>query len=804
MTAGIEDEFLRTGDWARALAARTARVDSQVLVAAEQFLLRAVPAGLAVLAVGGFGRRELFPCSDIDVVLLFDSDQEAEAARPAVGDFVQRVWDAGLRLSHSVRTPAECVELHGGNAELNISLLDQRYLGGDRALHARMAATLPRFLRAERDGLTTHLARLARERHAKYQHTHYHLEPNIKDGPGGLRDYYLPGWLARVRQAEREVSPELREAFAFLARLRCYLHCRAGRDSNVLTFDAQECAAAEWQAPGTAEWMREYFRHARAVARAALGALDAAEGQRSGLLSSFRDWRSRLSNGEFTVSRDRLYFRSPAQLEADPELALRAFEFMARHGVRLSAEAEHRLADGAPRMVEWFGAARPVWPALRRMFALPQLAGALGAMHETGVLGALFPEFNDIDCLVIRDFFHRYTVDEHTLAAVRSLMELRAAGEGPERQFGEMLSELEDPAPLVFALLFHDVGKAQPGAPHVAGSLAAAEQAMARVEMPERDRETVRFLIGHHLAMPAMLQSRDIHDPATAREMAATAGTVERLKPLALESYADVSAVSPGAMTRWRAEQLWQLYLAAYNQLTRELETERIAPDVPFLDGFPARYLRTHDEAEIREHLALEESSRARGVAVELKKREGAWRMTLVARDRPGLFASAACTLSSFGMNIRKAEAFANRAGMALDTFTFEDPLRTLELNPSEVDRLRATAERVILGKKDVAKLLENRARPAPGRRARVRPSVAFDDEASEAATLIQIVAEDRPGLLYELASAISSEGCDIDVVLIDTEAHKAIDVFYVRAGGGKLPAARQERLAEALRKVCE
>ena len=795
---GIQDEFLRTGDWARALAGRTARADSQVVVAAEQFLLRAVPVGLSLVAVGGFGRRELFPYSDIDVLLLFESDQAAEAARPAVGDFVQRAWDAGLRLSHSVRTPAECAELHDRNLELNISLLDQRYLGGDRVLYARMAAMLPRFLRAQRDSLIAHLSRLSRERHAKYQHTYYHLEPNIKDGPGGLRDYHLLHWLARIRQAENAASPELREAFAFLARLRCYLHCWAGRDNNALAFEAQECAAAEWKAPDAAAWMREYFRHARTVARAALRALETAEGQHSALLSSFRDWRSRLSNAEFSVSRDRLYFRSPQQLDADPELALRAFEFVARHGVRLSGEAEQRIADRLPRLAEWFRESRPVWPALRRMFALPSLPAALNAMHETGVLGALFPEFNEIDCLVIRDFFHRYTVDEHTLVAVRILVELRGSA------FAEILSELEDVAPLVFALLFHDVGKAQPDRPHVEGSLAAVEAAMLRVRMPERDRETVRFLIERHLTMPAMLQSRDICDPAAAREMAAIAGTVERLKALTLASYADVSAVHPGAMTRWRAEQLWQLYMAVYNQLTKELENERIAPDVPFLEGFPARYLRTHDETEIRRHLALEERSRARGAAVELESLESAWRMTLVARDRSGLFASAAGTLSSFGMNIRKAEAFANRAGVVLDTFTFEDPLRTLELNPTEVERLRVTVERVSLGKANAAKLLENRPKPAPpSRRARVRPSVAFDDAASEAATLIQIVAQDRPGLLYELASAISTEGCDIDVVLIDTEAHKAIDVFYVRADGGKLPPARQERLAAALRKVC-
>ena len=181
--------------------------------------------------------------------------------------------------------------------------------------------------------------------------------------------------------------------------------------------------------------------------------------------------------------------------------------------------------------------------------------------------------------------------------------------------------------------------------------------------------------------------------------------------------------------------------------------------------------------------MALEEKSRKRGVAVEIRKLESAWQLTLVAADRPGLFASLAGTLSSFGMNILKAEAFSNRRGLVLDTFTFADPTRTLDLNPTEVDRLRTTTERVIAGKLDVRELLRSRPKPTlPSRKPRIPATVSFDSEASRTATLIEIVAEDRPGLLYDLASAISSNGGNIEVVLIDTEAHKAIDVFYVTA----------------------
>jgi [protein-PII] uridylyltransferase len=250
-----------------------------------------------------------------------------------------------------------------------------------------------------------------------------------------------------------------------------------------------------------------------------------------------------------------------------------------------------------------------------------------------------------------------------------------------------------------------------------------------------------------------------------------------------------------------------------YNELTRELETERIETDPSgpperqeFLRGFPTRYLRTHSATEISEHMALEERSRKRGVGVEIRRLDSVYQLTMVTSpDRPGLFASIAGTLSSFGMNILKAEAFANRMGLVLDTFTFADPSRTLELNPTEVDRLRGTIERVIGGKVDVRALLRNRPKPTlPARSARIATRVAFDSRASDTATLVEIVAEDRPGLLYDLASAFASNGCNIEVVLIDTQAHKALDVFYVTASGKKLETTKQRALEEALQRACE
>jgi [protein-PII] uridylyltransferase len=802
--------FLATGDAMTVLAERTAQVDRMVMDAASACLFPALPSGLTLVAVGGYGRRHLFPYSDIDLLLLVEDERMAHAHKDAISAFLQHLWDGGLRMSHSVRTPEECAEIHDHNAELNVSLLDERYLAGDRGLYADLARRMPRFVAGNREELVQNLARLTRDRHAKYAHTIYHLEPNVKETPGGLRDYQLVCWLEEIasaggtRLAAPEPAPELQQAMRFLARLRCYLHVQSGRDNNTLSFEAQETLADQWgQSP--AQWMRQYYRHSRTIFRAALRQLEADEAPSSSLLAQFRDWRSRLANADFSVHRDRVHFRSPQQLEVDPELVLRMFEFVARHGVALSAEAEQQIEARIPGLRAHFRTPQTVWPLLSQVFSLPHAPLAARQMHETGVLEAIFPEMESIECLVVRDFFHRYTVDEHSLVAIENLW----GANGP--QYRDLLAEVREPAVLLFALLFHDIGKGLPHEAPVDGSLRLAVPAMERIRMPQRQQDMVRFLIRRHLDLSAAMQSRDVFDPPTIREVARQVETVERLKALTLITYADISAVNPTVMTPWRAQQLWQLYLMVYNALTRELESDRIAagPFAPeraaFLEGFPTRYLRTHTDAEMESHMALRDKSRARGVAVEVERVDSAWRLTLVATDRPGLFASVAGTLSSFGMNILKAEAFSNRRGLVLDTFTFADPHRTLELNPSEIDRLRTAAEKVILHKTDVRELLRHRPKPKlPSRKAGIQTRVSFDSEAGATATLVEIVAQDRPGLLYDLASAMSLNGCNIEVVLIDTQAHKAIDVFYITADGKKLDAGKLEILKEALERACD
>jgi [protein-PII] uridylyltransferase len=815
LEAGRE-EFNRTGDSGVVMAARGRFVDDVVLTAYTEFLAPAFPDGIAVLAVGGYGRLELFPHSDIDILLLTEKAPHSRDAKEGLSNFLKAIWDSGLRLSHSVHNVQECVELHEQNIELNVSLLDERFLCGDRSEYARLEEKLPRFISAERLSLIKHLERLTNMRHGKYHATIHHLEPNIKETPGGLRDLHLVGWLSKLADPHR-AAPSwmdgLAEAKAFLYSIRFFLHYQSARDNNLLSFDAQESLVEQpfIETPTAAELMRRYYRGARTIHRAALRAIEESTGKSSSMLQSFRDWRSRLSNSEFTVSRDQILLKTPNLLEQDPEASLRLIRFVARHGIAPGADTERRIEAALPAIARYFSEPRPLWNYLQEIFRMPLAIQGIRIMHETGLMGALFPEWREIECLVQRDFYHCYTVDEHTLITIENLLALKDNKEPQMQRFQDLLAEIDQVPLLMFALLFHDTGKGNAGASHAQESVLIANPAMERIQMPEEQRETVRMLIDQHLVLSSIMNSRDLDDPSTATFLAGRVGTIERLKYLTLMTYSDISAVNPSAMTPWRLEQLWRVFILGNAELTRELDSDRIAKDAAapapraeFLEGFPKRYLRTHSPDEIEAHLSLERRSRAAGVALDIVKDNGVYKLTLVSTDRAGLFAAIAGTLSSFGMNILKAEAFANRRGEILDTFSFSDPGRMLELNPPELERLRITLERVTLGRIDVKKLLLSRPKSsAPSRGSIIKPNVIFDSDASSSATLVELVAQDRPGLLYDLASAFSSSDCNIEVVLIDTEAHKALDVFYITSKGQKLTHGQQTKLEKQLIQVC-
>lgn len=784
------------------LSERTRSVERDVCSAAERFLAPAFGDPWAVLAVGGFGRGDLFPHSDVDLLILVERTQAAVASKDAINSFLRTLWDAGLSPSHSVRTVEECCELHAGNVELTISLLTKRFLSGDAALEAKLNERLPAFIASQRRAVIDHLLRLTGNRHAKFQSTIYHLEPDVKETPGGFRDVHLIEWLGTLRGLPPDVE-SLAAARAFLANVRTSLHERSRRNDNRLTFEAQDELFAN-----PAASMREHYRHARAVFRAAQNAIAAASEPGPGMLRSFLDWRSRLSNSEFTVSNDRVYLRTPQALSADASLAMRLLQFLARHGVVLSRDTERRLTDAVQGGLEL--SSLNLWREWRDLMSLPHAARAVRAMYETGLLKKLLPAWERIECLVTRDFYHRYTVDEHTIVTLERLEELAASKDDAQRPFRELLAETSGVYLLRTALLLHDIGKGGGTGEHEAESARLAEEALDRLGAAGADREMILYLVRHHLDLSLLMTSRDLHDAEAAAAAAHRIGTLERLQLLTIMTFCDIGAVNPSALTPWRMAQLWSAYRSLHQELTRELEDERIEtpstddPErVEFLRGLPTRYLMVNSEEDVQRHLDLVRQARSKGAGVSLEREEGHWKATVVTADRPGLLADFAGMLAGFGMNIVKAEAFSNASGIVLDVFHFEDPDRRLELNPEEAGDLARLLARVSQGKESVERYLAARPKPkAPGKRSRIAPIVSFDPRVSSRATLLEVIAEDRPGLLYDLAHTIAAEGCNIELLLINTEAHKAIDVFYLTRDGVSLDASRQGSLQQRLQAV--
>src|SRR5580698_6169900 len=807
-----EEEFLKTGHAADVQTALGRLIDAIAVDAYRATIEPVLPQGAVMLAAGGYGKRELFPYATVDILVLLEGESPWVSLREPLAECVRLLWDAGLRLNHTVRTLPECLEFREQNIDFTINLLDLRFLAGDAALHARFAGKWPAFLEKHGSKLSQHLIQLTRVRHAKYQNTPHHREPDIKECPGGLRDFHLLGSLSHLGPERPQTErPDLADAAAFLSSIRCFLHYQAASDRNLLDLAAQEKLLPQpfMRANSTAELMRQYFQRSWVVFNAARRALASFEKTPSSLAGNFRDWRSRLSNSEFTVSREYLLLRSPAQLDSDPAVVLRLLEFIGRHGIRPAPDTERRLESARGVFAAYCGQPRPMWASIESILALPHAAAAIRALQYTGLLTALFPEMAPIADLVQPASEDRYTADEKTLMALERATELRSTADPTRQRFSQLSSELENRAVLAFALLFHNTGQGSPSGSPVESSVALARQAMERIRVPAEEQREVDFLIEHQLDLADVMSGRDVDDPATARQLAERVGTIERLKLLTILTYSGLAAMSSDAMTPWRLERLWRVYEVTRHELTRELETDRIqevpgnVPGRPaFLKGFPVRYLRAHSASDIEEHQRLYEESRPTGVAVQLHRIEGAYRLTVIARDIPALFASFAGAISSFGLDILKAEAFSNARGIILDTFVFADPQRTLELNPPESERLLDLIRRVALGKTDGQRLLRDRAQPDPKRRG-APPLVHFDSDACETATLVEIVAEDRPGLLYNLATVFSSTACNIDVVLIDTKGHRAIDVFYVAHDGQKLSPELQAALKEKLLAVC-
>jgi [protein-PII] uridylyltransferase len=778
-----------------------------------------VSQSIAVFALGGYGRRELCLHSDIDLLVLF-AGSIGEQDERFLHAFLNPIWDLGLTVGHHVREVREGSGLEADNPEFLLALTDARPVVGDATLldqffaESDVAKTALRTLDA--------LKALIAERHGRFNDTLYQLEPDVKEAPGGLRDLFGAQTIAMLTDpallSQGGSAPRaLEDAEEFLLRVRSVLHLEARRHHNILSHELQERAAECLGYNGATprqrveRFMGDYFRHARAIDRTLRWALRAAPTP---------------VGSNLVRSSDGIRFVNSREAIERPETWIAVFRAAIEHECSVTDETLTLIQQQAGR----FGS-EEFLPTPKHRDALldflkprPGLYARLSEMHDSGFLGQMIPEFKAINCRVVRDFYHKYTVDEHTLLTIRNVERLLTPARPERERFGRVLGEIDRPELLILSLLLHDVGK-WTDEQHEVESTRMARQLFERLDLDAGARANVEFLVSEHLKMSQVAFRRDTEDPEIVRQFAAFIGVEDRLKMLLIMTLADVEAVSRETLTPWREELLWRLYVDTYNHLTlsygdeiidraQTMQSEIIArrpsdlapEDMSgFLEGLPRRYLQLFTQEAIYQHARLARDLAPGRIQAWLDRVESGWELTVLTHDKPFLFSNISGVLSSFGMDILRGYAFTKPDGLIVDMFHFTDDERFLEMNEGGGAQLLKVLEDVVEGRADVAVRLRGREegifrQRLPG----FKPVIHCDNESSRRYTIVEIVAENALGLLYRVSRAMSESGLDVDLVLINTEGRRAIDVFHLTRNGDKLSLAQQAEISGMLERVLE
>ncbi|HVR74404.1 MAG TPA: [protein-PII] uridylyltransferase [Planctomycetota bacterium] len=803
----------------------------------EEFT-REVRDQVALLAVGGYGRRELCPQSDIDLLFL---SENGRAAGAAIEKMVRLLWDGGFQLGHAVRTPEECFEFMKDDLSTANGMLESRWLAGSQRLHERFISRAVNRYRARRsNAFISAKIELLRESIEDPNRTIHVIEPNLKEGACGLRDIQRVLWIEKMK---REGDPFesllgqgrfsaaevhcLRDAYGFYLRVRSELHFTNGVRQDILERDSMvTIATLLGYGQGLDERSRvealmgNYYRHARNVYRFLRFYLQTDTRGRSLLERVSRWWSSRQVRPHLSLYRESLYLTAQPSEGVTAESIIDIFAVAQEKGARLSED----LCDWIRREVAAIDGDLAHMPGLLRRFRAilrgPHVGRVLKTLHATGVLDRILPEFGKLDCLVNLDGHHQFTVDEHTLKTLEELDRIQEDPAYPEPEFRKICSEIKDQLPLRLALLLHDIGKAIPGKHSVSGA-EAATLICERLGLDERVVETVDFLVYRHLELFRVSELRDFTEDGVVEALARLVEKEDRLKMLYLLTYIDIVSVGPGTWTRWKGAQLSELYnrtlihirtgTSPGENLEIVLSTSGLSVEEKLKVLEHCRkvgtigYTREILPERMHSHVMLVERFLERGeTQVAFETFVGYHDVTFCGGDRPGLFADLAGILFSEGLSVLGARIFSRSDGVVIDLFQVE-VADTIQVSVEErIARIRRKLRRVEAGQESVEDFIRQRTRSYRVKRwgkPLFGPSVTVDNNSSGGATVIEVSAGDRPGLLYDLARALHTLGLDVRTAKVSTLTDRAHDVFYVvdRDGRKVDNPARRSEIAQVL-----
>jgi [protein-PII] uridylyltransferase len=824
----------------------------------EKFGVGAGGGQFAIVALGGYGRSELAPYSDIDIMFLHQNRKDAAFAAKLSEAILYLLWDIGFNVGHSVRSLGDCVSMAREDVVSRNSMIDARLLWGDAKLFEQLIDRLEEeVFEKQKAALLDELMKEREARYAKFGGAVCMQEPNVKESAGGLRDLHVLLWASRIAHgqatleglARAGVIPErdakaIGSAYEFLLRVRNELHFMTSRRTDALSLDLQQEVARNLRYVDSAKqqaseiFMRDYYLRARLLRRLCESHLQRAVAGRQ-KKSWFTRARSTAAIGGFVMSDGALDL-----VEAEGEPAVGVGELAEIDGQRMMMAFSYAQATGAGFSVKLQDAILLSLPVVNRAFRSSaeaaqaflkllrvkgRVASALRLMHELDFLGKFLPEFGRVTCLVQHDLYHRYTVDEHTLRAIGALDELALSRGREAERYRNLYGEISDAAPLHLGLLMHDVGKGL-GGNHTEKGIGLARRALARLSPEPRMTEQVLFLIRHHLTMSHIAQRRDLSDEKVVNDFAARVETLDNLNMLTLLTYGDIHGVGPGVWNEWKDALLWELYMKVRAVLAPERGPERgvgelrervarmLASEIDVdetqkhFELLPEDYARSAPAQTIIEHVRLAHALNSRPVKTS-------WRIDtqtrcadlhLCAPNRRGLFACVAGTLTAQGVNILSVQLNTRADGIAIDSFKVRDAAGEPITDPARWEQIDDAIRRALSGELDVTAAVEKRLRSQAAsrfqRRKAISPSgvrISWDNQSSGRSTILELRTGDRLGLAYKIANTLSSLDLDIVFAKVATEKHLALDVFYVtNAAGEKLPDDRLPAIEEAIRQA--